>query len=84
MIVARDKLCFENAKVGLSLLFNVFEQSYEDGVINSLSITNNSELPVTVQRGQLVRSLYLVETVKIRGNVLNTSNSFSITLNCFN
>ena len=25
--VARDKLCFVNAKSGLGLLFNVFEQS---------------------------------------------------------
>ena len=53
-------------------------------MINSLSITNKSELPVTVQRGQQIGSLLLVETIKIPGNVLNTSNSSSITLNRLN
>ena len=40
--VARDELCFLNAKAGLGLLFNVFEQSNQDGVINSLSIVNKT------------------------------------------
>ena len=51
MPITRDELCFVNTKAGSSLLFNVFKQSNKDGVINSLSITNKSELPVTVQRG---------------------------------
>ena len=68
-----------NAKAGLGLFYNVFEQSNKDGVINSLSITNKSELPITVQCGQQVGSLNLVETVKIMGNILNTSN-FSLIL----
>jgi hypothetical protein len=82
--ITRDELCFVNAKAGLGLSFNVFKQSNKDGVINSLSITNKSESPVTVQRGQQVGSLHLVETVKIPGNVLNTSNSSSISLNRLN
>ena len=84
MPITRDELCFVNAKAGLGLSFNFFEQSNEDGVINSLSITNKSESPITVQRGQQVGSLHLVETVEIPGNVLNTSNSSSITLNRLN
>ena len=82
--VAHDELCFMNTKAGLGLLFNVFEQSNQEGVINSLSIVNKTELPITIQRGQQVGSLHLVETVKIPGNVLNTSNSSSITLNRLN
>ena len=35
--VARDELFFVNANAGLGLLFNVFEQYNQDGVINSLS-----------------------------------------------
>ena len=46
--VAHDELCFVNAKAGLGLLFNVFEQSNQDSVINSLSIVNKTELPITI------------------------------------
>ena len=77
--VARDELCFVNAKAGLGLLFNVFEQSNQDGVIHSLSIVNKTELPITIQRGQQVGSLHLVETVNIPGHVLNSSLSSSLT-----
>ena len=77
--VACDELCFVNAKVGLGLLFNVFEQSNQDGVINSLSIVNKTELPITIQRSQQVGSLRLVETVNISYNVLNSSLSSSLT-----
>ena len=44
--ITHDELCFVNSKSGLSLLFNVFDQSNKDSGINSLSITNKSELPV--------------------------------------
>ena len=81
---ARDKLCFVNAKAGLGLLFYVFEQSNQDGVINSLSMVNKTELLITIQRGQQVGSLHLVETVNILGNVLNSSLSSSSTLNPLN
>ena len=40
--IACDELCFVNAKVGLGLLFNVFEQSNQDSVINSLSFFNKT------------------------------------------
>ena len=40
--IACDELCFVNSKAGLGLLFNVFEQSNLDGVINSLNIANNT------------------------------------------
>ena len=41
--VACDELCFVNAKAGLGLLFNVSEQSNQDGFINlsALSIRKN-------------------------------------------
>ena len=74
MPVACDGLCFVNAKAELGLLFNVFKQSNQDGLINSLSIKNKTKLPITVQRGQEIGNLYLVETVKIPGNVLSTSS----------
>ena len=64
-----------NAKVGLGLTFDLFKQSNEDGIINSLSIVNKTETPVTIQHRQQVGSLYLVETVKIHGNVLSSSLS---------
>ena len=41
--VANDELCFVNAKAGLSLLFNVLEQSNQQCIINSLSIVNKTE-----------------------------------------
>ena len=66
--VAHDEICFVNGKAGLGLLFNVFEQSNQDGVINSLSIVNKTELPITIQHGQKVGSLHLVETVNIPNN----------------
>ena len=81
--VAPDELCFVNAKAELGLLFNVFEQSNKDGVINSLSIAKKSKLPVTVRLGQQAGSLYLMETVKIPSNILNTSDSPTNTLNSF-
>ena len=59
--VAHDELCFVNTKAGLGLLFNVFEQSNQDGVINSLSMVNKTELPITIQRRQQVGSLHLVK-----------------------
>ena len=73
MPVACDELCFMNAKAGLGLFFNFLEQSNQDAVINSLSIVNKTELPLAIQCGQQVGSLYLVETVKIPGNVLSSS-----------
>ena len=82
--IACDQLFFVNAKAGLGLLFNVFEQSNQDGVINSLSMVNKTETPITIQRGQQVRSLHLVETVDTPGNVLNSSLSSSLTLNPLN
>ena len=48
--VARVESCFVNIKAGLGLLFNVFEQSNQEGVINSLSIANKTELLITIQR----------------------------------
>ena len=77
--IARDELCFVNAKAGLGLSFNIFEQSNQDSVINSLSMVNKTETPITIQRGQQVGSLHLVETVNIPGNVLNSSLSSSLT-----
>ena len=78
--VACEELCFENTKAGLGLLLNVFEQSNQVGVINSLSIVNKTELPITIQLGQQVGSLHLAETVNILGNILNSSLSSSLTL----
>ena len=40
--VACDELCFLNTKAGAGLLFNVFEQSNKNGVINSLSVINKT------------------------------------------
>ena len=36
--IARDELCFVNAKARLGLSFNVFEQSNKDGAIFYLSL----------------------------------------------
>ena len=69
-----------NAKVSLGLTFNLFEQSNKDGVINSLTIANKFKLPVTIQRGQQVGSLYLVETIKNFVNVLGSSLSSSLNI----
>ena len=69
-----------NAKVGSGFTFNLFEESNKDGIIYSLSIANKSDMPITIQRGQQVRSLFLVETVKIPGNVLSSSLSSSLNL----
>ena len=73
-----------NAKVGLGFTFDLFEESNEDGMINSLSIVNKSDSPLTIQRGQQIGSLYLVETVNIPGNVLSSSLSSSTSLNLSN
>ena len=67
MPITHDELFFVNTKAGMGLLFKVFKQSIGDGVVNSLSITNKSESPVTVLCSQQVRSLCLAETVKIPG-----------------
>ena len=83
MPVACDELCFVSAKAGLGLLFNVLTQSNQDGVINSLSIVNKTEFPITIHCSQQVASLHLLETVDIPGNVLNFSLSSSLTLNSF-
>ena len=83
MPVARDELCFVNAKAGLGLLFNVFEQSNQDGIINSLSIVNKTKMPITIQCGQQGGSLHLVETVNILGDVFISSLS-SLTLDTLN
>ena len=80
--IARDELCFVNAKAGMGLSFNVFEQSNQDGVINSLSMVNKTETPITIQRRQQVGSLHLVRTVDIPGNVfISSSSSSSLILN---
>ena len=78
--VLKNEFCFVNAKVGLGFAFNLFEQSKKDRLINSLSIANKSKLPVTIQHVQQVGSLYLVETVKISGNVISSSLSSSLNL----
>ena len=70
--VARDEICFVNAKAGLGLLYNFFEQSNQYGVINSLSIVNKTEFHITIQHRQQVRSLHLMETVNIPRNILNS------------
>ena len=78
--VPKNELCFVNAKVGSGFTFDLFKESNKDGIINSLSIANKSDMPITIQRGQQVGSLYLVETVKIPGNVLSSSLSSSLNL----
>ena len=72
--VPQEELCFVNSKAGLGLMFNIFEQSNQDGVINSLSIRDKTKLPIAVQRGQEVGNLHLIVTVEIPGNVLSTSS----------
>ncbi len=47
-------------------------------------MVNKTETPITIQRGQQVGSLHLLETVNIPGNVLNSSLSSSLTLNPLN
>ena len=79
----KNELCFVNAKVGLGLNFDLFKQSNKDGVINSLSTVNKTELPLAIHCGQQVGSLYLVETVKISGKILSSSLS-SLSLNILN
>ena len=69
-----------NAKVGLKFTFDLFKESNKDGIINSLSIDNKTEMPITIQRGQQVGSFHLLETVKIPGNVLGSSLSSSLYL----
>ena len=71
-----------NAKVGLGLTFDLFKQSNKNGFINSLSIVNKFNLPITIQHRQQAGSLYLVETFKIPSKVL--SSSLSSTLNILN
>ena len=78
--VPKNELCFVNAKVGSGFTFDLFIESNKDGTINSLSIANKTEMPITIQRGQQVGSLYLVETVEIPGNILSSSLSSSLNL----
>ena len=52
-------------------MFNVFEQSNQDGMTNSLGIRNKTKSPIIVQKGLEIGNLYLVETFKIPGNVLS-------------
>ena len=72
--VLQGEFCFVNSKAGSRLMFKVFEQSNQDGVIISLSIRNKTKLPITVQRSQEIFNLYLVETVEIPGNILSSSS----------
>ena len=58
--VSKNELCFMNAKVGLGFTFDLFKQSNKSGIINLLSIVFKYKYPVTIQRGQQVRSLYLM------------------------
>ena len=62
--VPKNELCFVNAKAGLGFTFDLFEESNKDGIINSLSIANKSDMLITIQRRQQVGSFYLMETVK--------------------
>ena len=78
--VPKNELCFVNAKVGLGFTFDLFEESNKDGIINSLSIANKTKMPFTIQCGQQVGSLYLVETVNILGNVVSSSLSTPLNL----
>ena len=55
-------------------MFNVFEQSNQNGVINLHSIRNKTKLPITIQCSQEIGNLYHVETLERPGNV--SSNSF--------
>ena len=61
--ILQEELCFVNNKAGSGIVFNVFEQSNQDGKINSLSLVNKTDLPITIQPGQQVGSLHLAETV---------------------
>ena len=53
-----------NSKAGFRLMLNFFEQSNKNGVINSFSIRNKTKLPITVQRGQEIGNLDIIETVE--------------------
>ena len=55
--VPKNELFFLNAKVGLGFTFDLYEQSNKYGVINSLSIVNKSNSPITIQHGQQIGSL---------------------------
>ena len=47
--VPHDEICCDDSKVGLGLLFKVFKQLNKDGAINSLSVQNKTDLPLTIQ-----------------------------------
>ena len=46
--VPKNELCFVNAKVGLGFTFDLFEESNKDGIINSLSIANKSDMLIAI------------------------------------
>ena len=75
--VKKHELCYVNSAAGSGLLFNVFEEANQDGQINSIRIINKTDKPITVQRGQQIGNLFLVETVNILGNVI-LSNSANL------
>ena len=46
--VPKNELCFVNAKVGAGFTFDFFKEINKDGIINSLSIANKSDMPITI------------------------------------
>ena len=64
----KHELCYVNSAAGSGLLFDVFEEANQDSQINSIRIINKTNKPITVQQGQKIGNLFLVETVEILGN----------------
>ena len=73
--VKKHKLCYINSVTGLGLSFDVFKEANQDSQINSIHITNKTDKLITVQRGQHLGNLFLVETVNIPGNVIFSNSA---------
>ena len=74
--VKESEICYVKGKVGLGLSFDVFEESNVDGQVSPLSITNKTNSSITLNCGQQIGELHLMETIDIPGNVISSSNKF--------
>ena len=56
--IEKQKLCYANSASCSGLLFDVFEESNQDGQINSIQITNKTDKPIAVQQAQQIGNYF--------------------------